>query len=98
MHDQVLQAGMFGIGPQEMLFVMVIVLLLFGPKNLPKLASSMGRAIRDFKSGLAGVDEDLHNTMNDVNADPAQTKAATGQVRDVRTGEAKTAEAPKHED
>ncbi|MBI1783733.1 twin-arginine translocase TatA/TatE family subunit [Candidatus Sumerlaeota bacterium] len=81
---------MFGIGNQEMIIFLVIVLILFGPKNLPKLANSIGRAVRDFKSGLSGVDKELRESVEESEK-PVETKAHVEQVRDIRTGEAKSA-------
>lgn len=46
---------MFGIGVQELLVVLVIVLLIYGARNLPLIGTNMGRAIANFKKGL---DED----------------------------------------
>ena len=43
---------MAGMRPNEMLIVLVIVLLLFGRSQLPKLARSVGRAQKEFKAGL----------------------------------------------
>ncbi len=43
---------MGGIGPPELLIVLVIVMLLFGAKRLPQVARSMGQAGKEFKSGL----------------------------------------------
>ena len=43
---------MFGIGVQELLVVLVIALLVFGGKNLPRIGSDMGRAIRNFRSAV----------------------------------------------
>lgn len=40
---------MFGLGIQELLIVLVIVMVLFGAKKLPELADGMGKAIRNFK-------------------------------------------------
>lgn len=65
---------MLGIGYQEMVVLLVIVLIIFGPKNLPKLAKSMGSAIRDFKSGLSGVEKDIEDAANAENA-PVETRA-----------------------
>lgn len=94
MEPAILQAGMFGVGPQEMMYVLIIVLIIFGPKNLPKLASAMGRAIRDFKSGLAGVDDELRKTAEEADA-PVETRALPGERRDIRTGETRSAETGK---
>lgn len=47
---------MFGIGPQEMLVVGVIALLLFG-NRLPEVARSLGKGIVEFKKGIKGIEE-----------------------------------------
>ena len=47
------------IGPLELAIVLVIALIIFGPKKLPELGRSMGRGIREFKGSLTGDrDED----------------------------------------
>ena len=51
--------AMPNVGPLEIAVVLVIVLIIFGPKRLPELGQSMGRGIREFKSSLSGdKDED----------------------------------------
>lgn len=51
---------MFGqIGMQEILLILFILLLLFGAKRLPELGQSLGKGIREFKSGLNEIKEDL---------------------------------------
>ena len=42
------------IGPLEIAIVLVIVLVIFGPKRLPELGKSMGRGIREFKGSIDG--------------------------------------------
>ena len=44
---------MFGIGVQELMTILVIGLVLFGPSKLPQLGSGLGKAIRDFKKGIS---------------------------------------------
>jgi sec-independent protein translocase protein TatA len=46
------------IGPLEIAIVLVIVLLIFGPKRLPDLGRSMGRGMREFKDSVTGKDEE----------------------------------------
>ena len=46
------------IGPMEIMIVLVIALIVFGPKRLPELGRGLGRGMRDFKTGLTGADED----------------------------------------
>lgn len=46
------------IGPWEIIIVLVIVLLIFGPRKLPELGSSLGKSIRGFRKGMKdGEDE-----------------------------------------
>jgi sec-independent protein translocase protein TatA len=42
------------VGPLEIAVVLIIVLIIFGPKRLPELGQSMGRGIREFKNSLTG--------------------------------------------
>lgn len=44
-------------GPLELIIVLVIVLLLFGPGRLSKIAGEIGTGIKSFKDGLGGKDE-----------------------------------------
>jgi sec-independent protein translocase protein TatA len=46
------------IGPLEIIIVLVIVLVIFGPKRLPELGRSMGRGMREFKDSITGNDKD----------------------------------------
>jgi sec-independent protein translocase protein TatA len=49
-----------GLGMQELIIVLVILLLLFGSTRLPQLAKGMGKSIREFKKGVADGDDDEH--------------------------------------
>jgi sec-independent protein translocase protein TatA len=49
---------MFGLGLQELLIILVIALVIFGPGKLPQIGSGLGKAIRDFKKGVSGDDSD----------------------------------------
>jgi sec-independent protein translocase protein TatA len=47
---------MFDISPVQIIIVLAIALLIFGPKRLPGMGRDLGRGIRDFKDGLTGED------------------------------------------
>lgn len=43
-----------GIGPMELIVVLVVALLIFGPKRLPDLGRSLGGGMREFKNSVTG--------------------------------------------
>ena len=48
---------MFGIGMQELLVILVLVLVIFGAKRLPEIGGGLGRAIRNFRQAASEPDE-----------------------------------------
>ena len=50
---------MFGIGTQEIIFIVLIVLLFFGGKKIPELMKGLGKGVHSFKEGVKGVENDL---------------------------------------
>ena len=49
---------MFGLGYQELLIILVIVLILFGAQRLPDLAKSLGSSVKEFKKGVNELSKD----------------------------------------
>lgn len=47
-----------GIGPMELIVVLIIALIIFGPKKLPELGRSLGSGMRSFKDSVSGGDRD----------------------------------------
>jgi sec-independent protein translocase protein TatA len=50
------------LGPTELLIVLLIVLLIFGGSQLPKLARSMGQAAKEFRDGVSAVSSSSEGT------------------------------------
>ncbi len=46
--------GFSGIGPMELIVVLIIALLVLGPKRLPEVGRSLGRGMREFKDSISG--------------------------------------------
>jgi sec-independent protein translocase protein TatA len=70
------------IGPTELIIVLVIVLLIFGPKRLPGLGKQLGSGMREFKDSIAGKggrDEDEDDDDKAADADRRKTEAALGR-------------------
>lgn len=56
---------MFGMGWQELLLVLVIMLVFFGPNKLPELGKSLGKALSGFKQGLKEGQEESGKSASD---------------------------------
>jgi len=65
---------MFGLGPTELLVIMVLVLVLLGPKKLPEVASGLGKAIRQFRKATGDltsqldIDEEVKGPFRELKA------------------------------
>lgn len=62
-HKTTMKTLMFaGIGMQEILFILLIVLLFFGGKKIPELMKGLGKGVRSFKDGMNGIETDTETT------------------------------------
>jgi TatA/E family protein of Tat protein translocase len=65
------------IGPLEIGIVLVIALLIFGPKRLPELGGSLGKGIRDFGKGIKGEDDEVAALEPAADAKVVSAQAST---------------------
>lgn len=67
----------FGIGIWEMLILLLVLLLVFGPKRLPEMGRSLGKSMREFKDSISGDnDDDRDNTTTTTPIMPAELPPA----------------------
>ena len=55
---------LLGIGGQELIFIALVILLLFGGKKIPELMKGIGKGVRSFKDGMNGIDETVEETVS----------------------------------
>jgi sec-independent protein translocase protein TatA len=60
------EARMFGIGPEKIILLLVVVLLLFGAKRIPEIGSSFGKGIREFKKHIGDSGDDATSARADL--------------------------------
>lgn len=67
----------FGIGIWEMLILLLVLLLVFGPKRLPEMGRQLGRGMREFKDSVTGSgdDDDAGELPPPEPAEPAEPAA-----------------------
>jgi sec-independent protein translocase protein TatA len=84
--------GMFGLGTQEILILMVIGVLLFGRK-LPEVGRYLGKGIVEFKKGMKGLEDEL-----DVTSNVSRHETSAPALEPPRPPQRVQATAPKFED
>jgi sec-independent protein translocase protein TatA len=75
------------IGPTELIIVLVIVLVIFGPKRLPGLGRSLGSGMKEFRDSISGKgsDKELDDDDDEADATRSQASAALGRPDDDAT-------------
>jgi sec-independent protein translocase protein TatA len=87
------------IGPLELAILLLIVLIIFGPKRLPGLGRQLGSGMREFKDSIVGKDKDDDEDERDTVGTPAQRPSRaeidpTAADPEVVTGEARREDQP----
>lgn len=65
--------NIFGIGLPEMAVILVIALLVFGPKKLPEIGSSLGKAIKGFQNAARDFENEFEREAKQIEEKPSQT-------------------------
>ncbi|MGH2615012.1 MAG: Sec-independent protein translocase protein TatB [Thermomicrobiales bacterium] len=82
---------MFGVGYQEMFIVLVVALVIFGPKRLPELAGQVGRWVRDFRRMSADLTGEFEKTFAEVDEVKKSFKREMQSIQDEVEGVGKSA-------
>jgi len=61
--------------PTHLLFVLVVALLVLGPKRLPEVGRSLGRGLRDFRSALSGEEQSHNEVLSQTSAESTKPAA-----------------------
>jgi sec-independent protein translocase protein TatA len=84
---------MSNIGLPEIAIVLLIVLVIFGPKRLPQLGRSLGSGMREFKDAVTGKNKDNDVDELEPPASPVPTETVTTAKADEAAAAPKTADA-----
>ncbi len=64
------------LGVPELLIILLVVLLIFGPRRLPEMAKGLGQSVREFRKGVKDMKEDFESEANDPEPKTKPSKAA----------------------
>ena len=56
---------MFGLGPQEIILICIVILVLFGAKKIPELMSGLGKGMREFKKASKDIESEISSATTD---------------------------------
>lgn len=68
---------MFGIGLPELLVILVVALLVLGPKRLPEVARTLGKGLAEFRRATADITEELRDAQSIIDEESRQVRRAT---------------------
>ena len=74
---------MFGIGFSELVLILVVALVIFGPDKLPEVGKTMGKTIKEFKAAVNKIDSEIKKEVNDV----AQATGMDETLKDLKQAE-----------
>ncbi len=66
-----------GMGVPELAIILAVVLVIFGPKNLPKIGSSVGKTVKNFRDGMAGEEDGADGVSGQVDMTEAVAEDAS---------------------
>lgn len=71
---------MFGIGPAELVVVLVIALVIFGPKKIPEIANALGKSINEFKKGSREIEASVRKEIESASKEDETIDAKAESV------------------
>ena len=78
----------FGMGGLELVIILVIVLIIFGPKQLPKLGKMLGRGVKSVREGVEAGKDKIDEKFEEVEAEKAEAVAQEGIVAELEAADA----------
>src|SRR5919199_3709180 len=81
-----------GMGPMELLLIVVLALIVFGPAKLPEIMGQIGKAVNDFRRATSDLSDEFNRT---IQAELQETKAVVDEAKSVMT-EARSAVTDVH--
>jgi Tat protein translocase TatB subunit len=85
---------MFGIGVPELLVILVVALIVLGPKRLPEVAKALGKGLAEFRRATSDLTEELRGAQTMIEREARDTERAVRQQKATQAAAAKVAPAP----
>jgi TatA/E family protein of Tat protein translocase len=73
--------NLFGMGTPEILVIMVVALIIFGPGKLPEIGAQVGKAVRDFRRATSDLTSEFQSSIDDVQSTVGDMKQTMADVQ-----------------
>lgn len=73
--------NLFGMGTPEILVIMVVALIIFGPGKLPEIGAQVGKAVRDFRRMTKEMTSEFEDSIGDVQSSVNEVKQTVSNVQ-----------------
>lgn len=83
------------LGIWELLIILVVVLLIFGPRRLPEMAKGLGQSVREFRKGIRDMRADFDGSSEEDDAEPKKKAKAPAQAAPAETDDGSTSATTK---
>jgi sec-independent protein translocase protein TatB len=70
-----------GMGPMEVVVIMVVALIIFGPGKLPEMAAQAGKMVRDFRNATSDLTAEFQDSIDDMQATMGEMRATVTDVQ-----------------
>jgi Tat protein translocase TatB subunit len=84
---------MFGIGVPELLVILVVALIVLGPKRLPDVAKTLGKGLAEFRRATSDLTDELRNAQTMIEREAREVDRAARQRSETRSAAARPAPA-----
>ena len=89
---------MFGLRVPELLIILIVILLIFGPKNLPKLGKALGSTVKNVREGLEeGDDSEKAEELSEEDKEVAELEAKLAEAKAKKEAAQKDEDSPVSE-
>jgi len=78
---------MFGIGFSELILILVVALVVFGPDKLPEVGKTMGKTVKEFKSAVNRIDSEIKKEVNTVSEAAGMSETIKDLNKDLKQAE-----------
>jgi TatA/E family protein of Tat protein translocase len=73
--------NLFGMGSMEILVIMIVALIIFGPGRLPEIGAQVGKAVRDFRRATRDLTAEFQDSIDDVQATMGEMRATVDEMK-----------------